>query len=175
MKSIYLTGFLLLNIFVVGQNYPFETMTVREGLPTNDVYAIAKDASGCMWFGCSNALVKYDGYRMESFTANDGMVASAVSALACDEDGNVWIGHGADGISVYRNGKFEKFAAKDAGQNFISALLAYDGYLYALQNKKSVRALDMANGKEVSRIDSQNDVVPYCMARPSGAYNSKGI
>jgi len=39
-------------------NYPFETITVEDGLPSNSVYSLAVDGNGTLWAGTGNGLAK---------------------------------------------------------------------------------------------------------------------
>jgi len=45
----------------------FENITVKDGLPENNVTCILHDYLGYLWFGTQNGLVKYDGYSMKVF------------------------------------------------------------------------------------------------------------
>src|SRR5215216_4353944 len=40
-------------------------VTLFHGLPSDRVNALAEDASGLMWFGTDNGLVRYDGRNVE--------------------------------------------------------------------------------------------------------------
>ena len=58
-------------------------VTLFHGLPSDRVNAIAEDASGVMWFGTDNGLVRYDGRNVEraaervraAFAQNSGVEA----------------------------------------------------------------------------------------------------
>jgi len=83
----------------------FTTITVKDGLPSNTIYAIIKDKSGLMWFGTSNGLCKFDGtnfaiYRHEPGNPNS-LPTNEVLCLYEDRTGKIWIGTGAGGLSYY--------------------------------------------------------------------------
>jgi ligand-binding sensor domain-containing protein len=48
-------------------NLTFEQFTIKEGLPSNDVWRMAKDKDGFLWIGTGRGVCRYDGYRFQTF------------------------------------------------------------------------------------------------------------
>lgn len=163
LKTALIT-IMLAPIYMVSQNFPYTALTVREGMPANDIYAIAQDNEGYLWFGCSNALVRYDGYRIEAFDEDDGLITGATSALHCDKVGRLWIGHGREGISVYENGNFRPFHVDSAGTNYVSALATDSRSVYALSTGKNVQRFETSDGKLIEQRGKDDGFIPYCLA-----------
>ncbi len=65
--------------------------TTREGLPSNKVYCAVQDASGFMWFGTDNGLVRYNGSEFKTFTVKDGLPDNDIFAVFEDEHNRLWI------------------------------------------------------------------------------------
>ncbi|MCG3119600.1 MAG: hypothetical protein ALAOOOJD_02038 [bacterium] len=80
---------------------------------------VCQDSDGNIWVGTfrSGLLAfkpqagKYTQTR--HFTAQDGLASNQVRSLVQRRNGELWIGSRFDGISIYRDGKFEKITTKD--------------------------------------------------------------
>jgi signal transduction histidine kinase/CheY-like chemotaxis protein/ligand-binding sensor domain-containing protein len=80
----------------------FTTFTQKDGLADTNVFAIAQDRSGAMWFACGptfsggnpplTGLSRYDGKSFINFTIPDGLASHQVPTLSVDEAGNLWAG-----------------------------------------------------------------------------------
>jgi ligand-binding sensor domain-containing protein len=70
------------------------------GPRSNDLRAVALDASGGVWFGTSSGASHYDATsdRWTGFSRADGLATNDVRAIAVDAAGGVWIG-GLGGVS----------------------------------------------------------------------------
>jgi signal transduction histidine kinase/ligand-binding sensor domain-containing protein len=82
--------FLIVNLCFVhtrvyAQNFEFEQINVKNGLPSNNIYQILKDSKGYLWISTNLGLVRYDGYVFENFGVN-----SKIDAMAVSSHGNVW-------------------------------------------------------------------------------------
>ncbi|MBB3836077.1 ligand-binding sensor domain-containing protein [Runella defluvii] len=65
----------------------FESITTKEGLPSNDVWSITKDPDGFLWLGTARSICRYDGYRFLTFKDAQIGYASGVSA---DSKGTIY-------------------------------------------------------------------------------------
>lgn len=74
----------------------FRQISLDEGLSQSNVYAIAQDDDGFMWFGTQDGLNKYDGYTFKVYKKrpfdSTSLISSDVHALLKDRAGNLWIG-----------------------------------------------------------------------------------
>jgi signal transduction histidine kinase/ligand-binding sensor domain-containing protein len=64
-------------------------VTLFNGLPSDNVRAIAQTADGILWFGTDNGLARFDGRRVSTAAIND---AGKIFALETSADGRLWIG-----------------------------------------------------------------------------------
>ncbi|MGH9938753.1 MAG: ligand-binding sensor domain-containing protein, partial [Blastocatellia bacterium] len=81
-------------------------MTLFHGLPSDRVNAIAEDASGVLWFGTDNGLVRYDGRNVEAAPNEAALPSRRILALKLDHRGRLWIGTDA-GAARLRDGRVE--------------------------------------------------------------------
>lgn len=68
------------------------SLSSRDGLAGDIVFAIAEDAGGALWFGTDQGLSRYDGRTWQTFGTDDGLPGKAVYALAVTPAGEVWAG-----------------------------------------------------------------------------------
>jgi signal transduction histidine kinase/ligand-binding sensor domain-containing protein len=78
-------------------------VTLFHGLPSDRVNAIAEDASGVMWFGTDNGLVRYDGRNVEAAPNEAELPSRRILALKLDHRGQLWIGTGAGAARLLEN------------------------------------------------------------------------
>jgi signal transduction histidine kinase len=81
-------------------------VTLFHGLPSDRVNAIAEDASGVLWFGTDNGLVRYDGRNVEAAPNEAALPSRRILALKFDRRGNLWIGTDA-GAARLRGNRIE--------------------------------------------------------------------
>src|SRR5262245_55643226 len=81
-------------------------VTLFHGLPSDRVNAIAEDASGVLWFGTDNGLVRYDGRNVEAAPNEAELPSRKILALKLDHRGQLWIGTGK-GAARLREDRFE--------------------------------------------------------------------
>lgn len=70
----------------------WRTYTLKDGLPGNHVFSLAKDSAGAMWIGTGRGLAKYDGKSFTTYGVADGLFSEPVFAIAVAAGGNSWIG-----------------------------------------------------------------------------------
>ncbi len=93
----------------------FETVGDRSSIYDGVVTALAQDASGFIWIGTPNGLIRFDGYqfRRYAFDPSDphSIGGNFIRVLLLASDGRLWIGTDADGVSVFdpATGHFSRF------------------------------------------------------------------
>jgi hypothetical protein len=93
---------------------------------------VCQDLDGNIWVGTFRAGLfalkpqagKYAQTRQ--FTERDGLASDQVRSLVQRRNGELWIGSRFDGISIYKDGKFEKITTKDGLLNNAVWALAED-------------------------------------------------
>src|SRR6185436_16552542 len=101
---------------------PFTTFTKQDGLADTNVWAIAQDRSGAMWFAAGpntsggdpppTGLSRYDGKSFVNFTILDGLPGHMVQALHIDQSGDVWAGT-TIGVSRFDDDSVATFGRAD--------------------------------------------------------------
>jgi ligand-binding sensor domain-containing protein len=90
-----------------------------EELGESTPQAVCQDLDGNIWVGTFRSGLfafkpqagKYA--QIRQFTAKDGLASDQVRSLIQRRNGELWIGSRFDGISIYKDGKFEKITTKD--------------------------------------------------------------
>ncbi len=94
-------------------------ISLFNGLPSNNVRAIAQTADGVLWFGTDGGLAKFDGRGVEKVSLPDSD-AQVVYALAVSPDGSLWIGTDKGAIR-FAGGKF--YAIEETREKAINSIL----------------------------------------------------
>jgi diguanylate cyclase (GGDEF)-like protein len=81
-----------------------------DGLPQNSVNAIVQDRDGFLWLGTFGGLARFDGsdFRVYRSLADSGPSSDRILQLLEDRRGQLWIGSEDAGVSVYRDGRFQR-------------------------------------------------------------------
>lgn len=77
-----------------GQEKFFSTLSVREGLPTNLINAVAQDKNDFMWIATGDGLARYDGYRFRVFRKEAGvnsLPGNEIQTILSDGE-DLWVG-----------------------------------------------------------------------------------
>ena len=84
---------------------PFRYYSVADGLTQSEVYDIAQDRAGFLWFSTQRGLNRFDGREFEALTIADGLPSNTLTALTVDVDNTIWVGDARGGISLVRGGR----------------------------------------------------------------------
>ncbi len=84
----------------------FTSYTTHEGLISDVVQAICRDASGAIWIGAEGGLSRFANEQFTNFTVDQGVASKLVTSLFADADGSVWIGYGDGALQRYHDGIF---------------------------------------------------------------------
>lgn len=76
-----------------------------EGMPSNVVSGIARDAGGFLWIGTGAGVARFDGVRFEIHSLAQGLPDTQVHALHLDHEGRIWAGT-RRGAAYYKDGKW---------------------------------------------------------------------
>jgi len=81
--------------------------TGLDGLPSSNVFDIAQDAMGRVWFATRAGIACFDGVSWQNYTVSDGLFALSFMKIRVDENGRIWAlpQAGKEGIQiVYHDG-----------------------------------------------------------------------
>ncbi len=83
---------------------------VEDGLAQSQVYAIAEDARGYLWFGTrGGGISRFDGFTFKNFSSTDGLCNDYINVIRIHPNGNLWIGTDK-GICIFDGSKFREAA-----------------------------------------------------------------
>jgi signal transduction histidine kinase/ligand-binding sensor domain-containing protein len=109
---------------------PKKIYTTDDGLPGNEIFNIFEDSKGDIWFtivGAENSLMRWErkSEKFHNYTTADGLPRyNGPIAFAEDRHGSIWFGHYFEGLTRFRNGKFDHYTVKDGlPKTLISDLL----------------------------------------------------
>ncbi len=122
--------FLLLvsgQVAIASDSLFFSTLSIRDGLPSNIISAVAQDKSNFIWIGTSNGVCRYDGHRFTVFKkeGSNSLPANEISSLLIDGD-FVWVGTWK-GLCKINSLTFEVIPVDTKGNNIIRTLCKSDG------------------------------------------------
>ncbi|MBU8920499.1 MAG: helix-turn-helix domain-containing protein [Bacteroidales bacterium] len=115
-QCLFAVLILLIPVITSGTGYSGEeTVTLRwntvSGLPGEDVRALARSDEGYLWIGTGNGLVRFDGFRFVVFDQYNTpeLGTNGILSLFVGEGNILWIGTDGEGMTLLRNGFFERF------------------------------------------------------------------
>lgn len=98
-----------------------------QGLQQNVSFNHAdRDASGVVWIGTSDGLLRYDGESFTRLTEANGLLRNLITQVMLDREGNIWLGSEA-GASKLVPGPFKAYALREGLPNSFARALAEDG------------------------------------------------
>jgi diguanylate cyclase (GGDEF)-like protein len=88
-----------------------DTWSLRDGLPSRDITAIAQTPDGYIWLGTSEGLFRFDGVSFDAFNTENtpSLPSNDISALTVARNGDLWIGTDWGGFGRFIDGKFIRF------------------------------------------------------------------
>lgn len=110
----FITGCLLLALTCPAQLLPIRNYTIKEGLNSNNIYAILRDTRGILWVGTNNGVSCYDGDRFfqPSMTTRTGQIY--VTNFFEDHEHNIWVTSWYNGLYKYKDGRFINYLPDSA-------------------------------------------------------------
>lgn len=110
-SSLVLLSILWLALPVGAQRYRFDHWTTDNGLPQNTIRNIVQTRDGYLWMTTFDGLVRFDGVRFTVFNHDNtpSIVNNRFFFIYEGTDGTIYAGIEANGITVYRNGRFKSY------------------------------------------------------------------
>ncbi|MCE3283590.1 MAG: hypothetical protein K0Q66_2327, partial [Chitinophagaceae bacterium] len=69
----------------------YTAYTVKDGLPSNQVYQCAEDNDGFLWVATDAGIARFDGKYFQVFTIQQGLPDNEVLHVVKDTDGTIWV------------------------------------------------------------------------------------
>ena len=83
-----------------------QRFTVRDGLPSDSITALAEDHDGRIWVGTQSGLAACQNGRLTLLAGSQIFSGKRVATLFCDSQGIMWVGVTGAGIFCYQDGRF---------------------------------------------------------------------
>ena len=88
-----------------GPPFRFDRIATEQGLSSSEVWSVARDHHGFVWFGTLDGLNRYDGYEMKVFkhalTDPNSLSDNKIRTVYEDRAGTLWIGTWSGGLNRY--------------------------------------------------------------------------
>lgn len=123
-----------------------ETWTTREGLPHNQVNAIAQTPEGYLWFGTWEGLVRYNGLEFHVFDRHNtpALQDNGIRSIRVAPDGALMIGTSRGGVTIRRGDVWQTLTKANG--------LAQDEIMDAVEDRRG-RLWVATESAGISRID----------------------
>ncbi|MDF3124636.1 response regulator [Rheinheimera sp. 1928-s] len=96
----------LLMFTVAATEQKIEKLSVYSRLANPQIYSVAKDHQGFLWFGTTDGLKRYDGYQFISFQHEPDQPGSLsnnnVGVMLHDSQSRLWVGTWGGGLNLYQ-------------------------------------------------------------------------
>jgi len=150
------------------RNTPLITMTLKEGLPSDNIYGALEARDGSIWaYSPESGVARIQGGRITAFGLREGLVSAFASCLFEASDGSIYVGSDR-GLTRIQHGVAQAVRAPGLDRLFISAihedekgliLAASDLNLYRLQEGRLVPyPLKLAPGKDWETVRYAFDI-----------------
>ena len=128
--------------------------TTDDGLPSNNIRAIAEDASGTLWITSSGGLSSLTKGAIRVLTSREKHDTDLFFSIFIDHENLIWLAARTTGIAVFRNGTFHRITTHEGlYHNAVYAILEDpEGYLWLTSSRGVARVrrrdvLDVIDGK----------------------------
>jgi ligand-binding sensor domain-containing protein len=80
----------LVSFACLSQEPVMKNFTVKDGLPSSEVYFSMQDSKGYMWFCTDGGVSRFDGYAFHNYSSQDGLKDNTVFGCIEDNKGKIW-------------------------------------------------------------------------------------
>ena len=75
---------------LLAQNSEYVNFTIKDGLPSNEVYHVFQDSKGYIWFATDMGVSRYDGNEFYTYDMDNGLPDNTVFEIYEDYKGRLW-------------------------------------------------------------------------------------
>lgn len=97
------------SVYKDNAQFDIRSLTIDQGLPTNNVWNIIQDKEGFIWLATDKGLIKYDGLSIKVYDEKSGLPERYITCLAIDQEENLWLGTRSSGYVKYDGNKFTNY------------------------------------------------------------------
>lgn len=127
-----LTFFVLVYSEISGQLYPYHNYTIKEGLPSNNIYSIKQDSKGYIWMNTDRGVARYDGKDFKIYTISEGLMSNDNFSMLFDSKENKWL-YSFKSVSCLRNNE-EIRNIDDTNNHFSFFFIDSEDQIYYLKS-----------------------------------------
>lgn len=112
------------------QAYNFQEISIQQGLPQSQAYAIIFDSTQHAWIGTQGGgLCRYDGFGFDYFTKQDSLISNRIFSLELIEN-EIWVGQ-KGGVTVYDdNAKFVENFRLPSSQTVVQDIIKFKSDIF---------------------------------------------
>jgi ligand-binding sensor domain-containing protein len=178
-KILYKLFFLFFGISLTlnSQNKQLQALTLEDGLPQSQVYAIAQDDKGYLWLGTQGGgLARFDGKTFKVYNETNGLVSNYINAITTQND-TVYIGT-KHGLSVKLKNKFLTIDTPEINKMYVFedqiVVLTIKG-IYVIDENLSLKKVNLHRDIDTVKV---NDLIffdnNYWLATQDGLWKFDG-
>src|ERR1700756_1990087 len=112
--ALILTLLLGFQLFGFSQTTNFKNYSVKDGLPSSEVYSAMQDSKGFMWFATDKGVSRFDGYTFTNFTTSNGLADNTVFQCQEDYKGRIWFRSFSGRLSYFYHDSIYKLPINDS-------------------------------------------------------------
>src|SRR5690606_22635906 len=90
IKSFLIIFTLIMCLKMDAQEKAYRSFTIKDGLPTNNIFKIKFDHQGFLWIAHDKGISKFDGYTFKHFSSPD-QKSTVYTDLYIAPDGKIWM------------------------------------------------------------------------------------
>lgn len=152
-------------IFLIGHNCcaqqaKYTAYTVKDGLPSNNIYKCIEDTSGFLWVATDAGIARFDGKRFQVFTTAQNLPDNEVLSVLREKNGTIWINTFKQN-PTYFDGRQNRFVSAMDKAAFAKVSGTVMMAAYALPNSGVVYY-----NENTSLIFKNNKYVEYSISNP---------
>lgn len=126
---------LLCSYQLYGQEPVFTHYTVKEGLPSSEVYSVIQDSRGFIWISTDRGICRFDGTSFKTYTTEDGLADNTIFDMMEDDKHRLWFHSFSGRLSYFADDKIysiknNQYFEKILSGEFINHLYVHGDYIW---------------------------------------------
>ncbi|MGH7495301.1 MAG: sensor histidine kinase, partial [bacterium] len=136
------------------------TLSSKDGLPSDQVFAINGRWDGTIYFGTSNGVSIHKNGQFSMRNEKDGLASNFVWCIFPAKDGSVYFGTN-NGLSIYKNEKWKTIdVRRGLSNNTVLGILEDEAGKIYVSTNKGINVLELSPGQARMRTLRYSDGLP---------------
>ena len=132
MENIFRTLLFLMILCcnnLIAQSPYFKNYTVKDGLPSKEVYEVIQDSKGYIWMATDHGIAKFNGYGFKIFNITNGLPDNSILDIYEDYHHRIWCATSTGKMAYIQNDsifcsvELNKKLSKEIGLGTISSMI----------------------------------------------------